>query len=319
MSERGGFAETDDKTVAALTDKYVREYVRTQLEDFREKSPRFVYLFRRLAETSRRIVLDTAQELRRSDFRPLDFELNFSNKDDADLPPVSVGSGEDEFVLTGTADRVDGWEHGGKLYIRIVDYKSGKKKFALSDVWQGMGLQMLLYLFTLEKHGAERYGKEIVPAGVLYVPAHDILVRADKRLSDEEIVAEKARKLHRSGLILSETEVVEAMEGTAKRCNSFRCTAASSPRKRSPRPSQLGKLSRFLEETLSNMAGELRGGSIAADPWYENDRANTCRTCDYCDACRFSETADGWRFKTKFKAPEFWEKLENGEEETACP
>ncbi len=49
------FAETDDKTVAALTDKYVREYVRTQLEDFREKSPRFVYLFRRLAETSRRI------------------------------------------------------------------------------------------------------------------------------------------------------------------------------------------------------------------------------------------------------------------------
>ena len=41
-----------------------------------------------------------------------------------------------------------------------------------------MGLQMLLYLFTLEKHGAERYGKEIVPAGVLYVPARDILVRA---------------------------------------------------------------------------------------------------------------------------------------------
>ena len=202
VSECGGFAETDDKTVAALTDKYVREYVRTQLEDFREKSPRFVYLFRRLAETSRRIVLDTAQELRRSDFRPLDFELNFSNKDDADLPPVSVGSGEDEFVLTGTADRVDGWEHGGKLYIRIVDYKSGKKKFALSDVWQGMGLQMLLYLFTLEKHGAERYGKEIVPAGVLYVPAHDILVRADKRLSDEEIVADLDNycdSIHHSG------------------------------------------------------------------------------------------------------------------------
>ena len=318
VSERGGFAETDDKTVAALTDKYVREYVRTQLEDFREKSPRFVYLFRRLAETSRRIVLDTAQELRRSDFRPLDFELNFSNKDDADLPPVSVGSGEDEFVLTGTADRVDGWEHGGKLYIRIVDYKSGKKKFALSDVWQGMGLQMLLYLFTLEKHGAERYGKEIVPAGVLYVPAHDILVRADKRLSDEEIVAEKARKLHRSGLILSETEVVEAMEhGEALQfLPLYRGKLAAESLATAE---QLGKLSRFLEETLSNMAGELRGGSIAADPWYENDRANTCRTCDYCDACRFSETTDGWRFKTKFKAPEFWEKLENGEEETACP
>ena len=143
-------------------------------------------------------------------------------------------------------------------------------------------------------------------------------MRADKRLSDEEIVAEKARKLHRSGLILSETEVVEAMEhGEALQfLPLYRGKLAAEALATAE---QLGKLSRFLEETLSNMAGELRGGSIAADPWYENDRANTCRTCDYCDACRFSETADGWRFKTKFKAPEFWEKLENGEEETACP
>ncbi len=76
VKERGGFAAVDDTAISSLTEKYVREYVHTELEDFREKSPRFVYLFRRLTETARRVVLDTAWELRKSDFRPLDFELN---------------------------------------------------------------------------------------------------------------------------------------------------------------------------------------------------------------------------------------------------
>ncbi len=120
-----------------------------------------------------------------------------------------------------------------------------------------MGLQMLLYLFTLEKHGAERYGKEIVPAGVLYVPARDILcARGQAPLGRGEIVAEKARKLHRSGLILSETEVVEAMEhGEALQfLPLYRGKLAAESLATAE---QLGKLSRFLEETLSNMAGEL--------------------------------------------------------------
>ena len=67
------------------------------------------------------------------------------------------------------------------------------------------------------------------------------------------------------------------------------------------------------------MAGELRRGSIAADPWYQSEQDNTCRTCDYYDACRFSEKADGWRFKTKLSAPEFWSRLDaDGKEKTEC-
>lgn len=315
---RGGFAVVDDEEVSRLTEQYVREYVRTELEDFREKSSRFIYLFRRLTETARRIVLDTAQELRASDFRPLDFELNFSA--DRDMPPVSLGHGENALILNGVADRVDGWEHDGKLYLRVVDYKSGTKKFSLADVWYGMGLQMLLYLFTLEKNGAARYGKEIVPSGVLYVPARDVLVSAKERLSDEAILEEKAKKLRRSGLLLAEDDVLRAMEhGDEPRYLPIKVNRAG---ERSgdalATAAQLAELSRFLEKTLTDMAGELRRGSIAADPWYKTEQENACRTCDFYDACRFSEMTDGWRFKTSLRAPEFWARLENGEEETSC-
>ncbi len=308
--EQGGFAAVDDETVAALTEKYVAEYVRRELQDFREKSPRFVYLFRRLTQTARRVVLDTARELRLSDFRPLDFELDFSQT--PDLPPVSIGSGEDSLVLTGVADRVDGWEKDGKLYLRVVDYKSGHKTFSLTDVWYGMGLQMLLYLFALEKNGGGHYGKPIVPAGVLYVPARDVLLSAPEKLSDEEILKEKAKKLRRSGLLLSEEEVLRAMEHSPEpvylpvklnRSGEYAGDSLATAE-------QLSALSRYMEGLLTRMAGELRRGSIAADPWFRSENENACLTCDYFNACHFDEKTEGWHYKASVKAPDFWERLE---------
>ena len=326
VSQKGGFAAVDDDTISALTDKYVREYVRKDLEDFREKNSRFIYLFRRLTETARRVVLDTARELRNSDFKPLDFELNFS--DNKDMPPVSIGSGDTKLVLKGAVDRVDGWEHDGKLFIRIVDYKSGHKEFSLTDVWYGMGLQMLLYLFTLEKNGADRYGKEIVPSGVLYVPARDVMLSKSENISDEKILAEKTKELRRSGLLLNDENVLYAMEHEpgAQYLPISVNRGKWDTDKSLATAENLGSLSRYIEELLGRMAAELRGGSICADPWYISERDNTCRTCDYYDACRFNENTERWRFKTNLKAPEFWEKITpkkdeasaQGEEDPTC-
>ncbi|EKC60884.1 ATP-dependent nuclease, subunit B, partial [human gut metagenome] len=89
---------------------------------------------------------------------------------------------------------------------------TGRKAFSLSDVWYGMGLQMLLYLFALERSGPARYGHEIVPAGVLYVPARDVLIPADRRLSPEEAARERAGAVRRSGLLLDDAAVLHAME-----------------------------------------------------------------------------------------------------------
>ena len=55
----------------------------------------------------------------------------------------------------------------------MVDYKTGKKDFRLDEVMYGLDLQMLIYLNVLKKYGSERYGKEIVPAGIMYLPARN--------------------------------------------------------------------------------------------------------------------------------------------------
>ena len=313
VTARGGFAAADDDEIRALTDRFTGEYVHTVLEDFREKSPRFVYLFERLTETARRVVLDTAGELRESDFVPLDFELNFSRS--ADMPPVTLGEGDAALVLTGVADRVDGWEHDGRLYLRVVDYKSGHKKFSLTDVWYGMGLQMLLYLFSLQKNGEGRYHMPIEPAGVLYVPARDVLMSADRRPTDEEILSEKAAKLRRSGLLLDEPDVLQAMEhGDAPRYLPLKVNRdGSRVGDALASAAQLGQLSQYVDRLLTDMAKELRAGAITADPWYRSENDNTCLFCEYYSVCRFDLRTDPWRSRKTLKTPEFWARLGCGE------
>ena len=48
----------------------------------------------------------------------------------------------------------------------VVDDKTGRKSFDLTEVLNGMGLQMLLYLFTLKNQGQSLYGLPVEGAGV---------------------------------------------------------------------------------------------------------------------------------------------------------
>lgn len=315
VKREGGFKSVDDEKLMSLTDEFVAAYIKDKLNDFREKSSRFEYLFRRLTANVRQVISDLADELRRSDFEPLSFELDFMKT--PELPPVKLGSGEDELVLTGIADRVDGWMHEGKLYLRVVDYKTGRKKFDLSDVWYGMNLQMLLYLFSLGENGSALYGSEIVPAGVLYVPARAPVMSADAELSDSELEEKRTKELRRSGIILNEPAVIAAMEHSEtpkyipvefKKSGAVGESLVTAER--------LGVLARHIDKTLCEMARQLRRGSIAADPYYAGQQETACINCDYFDACHFRDGENGetLRQTPHLPATKVWSKLEGGEE-----
>lgn len=317
VKARGGFKVVDDKTLGALTDGFVNEYIHNELNDFAEKSARFTYLFRRLTRDVRQVVRDMAAELRRSDFEPLDFELDFGRADK--LPPVSLGEGEDTLSLSGIADRVDGWLHNGKLYLRVVDYKTGKKKFSLSDVWYGMGLQMLLYLFALEAEGDARYGYETVPAGVIYVPARNAMLSATRDMDEDELYRKRAEAKRRSGLVLDDEAVIEAWEhGAEKEYIPVRFKKGVPAEEDVASAARMGLLARHIKARLGEMAGELRRGSIAADPYYRGQQENACLNCDYFDACHFADGQNGesCRYLARLRPEKVWSLLE-GESDNA--
>ena len=252
-----------------------------------------------------------AGELRRSDFEPLDFELDFSKA--SDIPPVELGELGGSLSLTGIADRVDGWLHDGKLYLRVVDYKTGRKEFSLSDVWYGRNLQMLLYLFTLADGGGERYGSEIVPAGVVYIPARSPMLSAAGPVNDAELDAARAKELRRSGLVLDDPSVMEAWEhGEDKRYIPVKFKNGAPSSDALADLERLGLLSRHIKKELGGMAKQLRAGSIAADPWYRSRQDNACLNCDYAAACAFRDGQGGEqsRYLAKLSTEEVWAKME---------
>lgn len=48
--------------------------------------------------------------------------------------------------LLGRIDRVDTVESEGKIFVKIVDYKSGNKKFDIAALYYGLQLQLVLYM-----------------------------------------------------------------------------------------------------------------------------------------------------------------------------
>lgn len=310
-SEKGGFSSISDDELAAIAVKYTNEYADRKLGGLGDKSGRFKYLFSRLSDDAGRVAASMAAEMRSSDFSPLDFELKFSY--DGDLPPIEIKDDSGSTKINGIVDRVDGWIHNDRLYLRVVDYKTGKKSFSLQDIWYGMGMQMLIYLFALCKEGEDKYRKKIEPAGVLYAPARDAITSAPHDLSDEELSKEKMKNIRRSGLLIDDPEVIRAMENKEnggylpvkfRKDGSLSGDSIASLER-------LGALSKHIDMLIAQMGRELRSGSISADPYFRGQLDNACVYCDYFDVCHFNNgEGEKYRYLTKLTTPEAWVKLE---------
>ncbi|MCQ2557813.1 MAG: PD-(D/E)XK nuclease family protein [Oscillospiraceae bacterium] len=315
VMELGGFRKVGDEQLREITAANIRSYVENKMDNLSEKSARFIYLFRRLEAEVQQIVADMAEELRKSDFQPMEYEFDFSKA--TDVKPYRLGEKGTAMQLTGIADRIDGWEHEGKLYLRVADYKTGSKAFNLSDVWYGNSLQMLMYLFTLQQGGSEHFeGKEIVPAGIMYIPAKDKMVSASGKLEPEQVEKERKKKIRRSGLVLDEADVMNAWEnGAAIEEKEFIPVHLNRSGKVDEENlaslEQMGKLAAHVETQLSEMAAELHRGSIETNPCVKGSTL-VCDHCDYRPMCRFAagEGEGNERMQPKLKAPDVWKLIE---------
>ena len=295
--------------LAAMVRRYTEEYAQAVIDGYGEKSARFRYLFSRLRETALMIVENVLDELDSSDFRPLAFELGFGGRN-GQLPASTVTAGDTTLSVTGKVDRVDGWLKDGRLYLRVVDYKTGRKSFDLADVRYGLGIQMLLYLFALQRHGGKYFGMPVEPAGVLYLPARDVICRGDRAIAPEALKKKLQKELQRTGMVLSDPEVLTAMEHSAleepcylpaavKKGGGAGCVLADT--------AQMGKMGRYVDSLLRQAARELGGGNIDADPYCRGPQESACDWCPFASACWFDEKRDKPRYTKKTTPEDFWQ------------
>ena len=178
-----------------------------------------------------------------------------------------------------------------------------------------------MYLFTLEEEGGARFGADLAPAGVLYLPAHDVIVKGSRDLDEGTRRDAVDKALTRSGLLLNDPEVLDAMEhleqGKSPRFLPLKVSKKTGEISGDTLASaeQLGKLRRHIQKVLRDIGEELAEGNIAADPYYRNAQMTACAYCEYAAACHFEEGRGGdcRRYLYSMKGVKFWESLDSGQ------
>ena len=265
-------------------EQLLSDYIDTYMGGMSDKTKRFNYLYNRTLKILRVIVSRLSCEFSESDFEPCDFELKIDR--DGEIKPFRLELDNGYIELRGIIDRVDKMDKNGNRYIRVVDYKTGPKSFSLSDVLDGLGMQMLLYLVSIWRNGKDYYGDNIVPSGVLYLPARFSPYAVDR---DDEDKVRNEKKLSggkMDGMILDDGVVLEGMDRSRKgQFIPIKISKKGALSGTFINLEQLGKLSHLMDETMKEMGNSLHNGFIPAKPVFGKNHSDTCQWCDYKSVC----------------------------------
>ena len=250
--------------------------LRETVGDVTELNPRTYRLFTRLKGQNQRLLLRLREELRQSLFNPTDFELNIARGSEVEPLRLTADDGG-EIEIRGKVDRVDVYNsESGKNYIRIIDYKTGTKKFDIKKVRNGEEIQMPLYLVTLCENAKERYGDPL-PAGVLYMPS-------DPSAPDESEDGGKGVSAYTAnGIVLSDREVLDAMEPGGEGRYIPYVAKKGKKNKYALTLDEFNSIGEDVRNVVIDSVNRLYGGDISPKPSDSLDSA--CNYCQYKAAC----------------------------------
>lgn len=274
----------EDEEIIKRTDEAVAEYIKKICPDEMICSKRLSHLYWRLRTLSLLLIKNTVKEFSASEFRPMFFEFRTDGRGQNPAPLVfSLGDGT-QVSFSGIVDRVDVYKKDDRVYIRVVDYKTGVKTFSSEDIEHGINLQMLIYLFTLCRNKSEQFrksigieeGKDALPAGIVYLSAAVPYIEAEDYEAADKILEQAENQLVRSGLLLNDDEILHAMNNTLD-SRFIPGINAKSKKGALVTSEEFNDVYKKLEETVIKIASEIRSGNADPTPLDYNDSP-----CEYC-------------------------------------
>ena len=305
VMEKGGFHNVGLDEVLSIAGNFSEAYLKEHFGVL--ESQRMEYLFRRNMQELEMVVRELWRELSQAEYEPSHFELHFD--DGGQMPAIEIPNNGIPAVLRGYVDRVDIWKRGDSTYFRVVDYKTGKKAFDYCDVFNGVGLQMLLYLFALEKAGEDMIPGKRISAGVQYFPARVPYVSVEGSMTQQEAVQTRKKHWKRSGLLLSDCDSLHAMDPSEKMdtlsCRILKDGGLSGD---IADRQQLGLLSDYIMGYVGHLAEEIASGNVTPNPYTRGNSHDACTYCPYGSVCH-QETVEGRRNYQTMNAQKFWEDI----------
>ena len=273
-----------------IIDRCVEEVTADYGNTVLKSSARNEYMIQRTKRILRRTVWAVQEQLKSGEFDPEGFEVVFQG---------------------GRIDRVDSMEtEDGKLYVRVIDYKTGNTSFDLVSLYHGLQLQLMIYLDgAMQVEQNTHQDMEVIPAGVFYYNIKDPMIQ-EKIDADVEIIQEKVMKeLQMNGLVQADKEIVEKMDPTLqsipvsyKKDGTFSKTSSIATRE------QFDVLGKYVKTKISHIREKIMEGDVQISPYVLGNK-KACTYCAYYSVCGFDPKIQGYEYRRlkKFTDEELWE------------
>lgn len=279
---------------------------------------RDAYLITRLRRILARTVWAITKQMELGEFRTVDSEISFEIMHQTkgeevlrDFDRYGKEESENLLRLIGRIDRIDSMVKGDATYLKVVDYKTGKKNISLSDLYYGLQMQLMIYLKAGVEETAEKSGKLVIPAGVLYYNIDDPMVegKAEKETVDHAIL----KGLKMDGLLNEDDPVLPSLDSgfladggklAADKSSDILPFATNKDgwlkkTSKTVTTKDFADLMEFTEQKLKNIRDEIMDGTIAVNPYRKLDSGGdtACQYCPYQSICRFDTKIQGNEYR----------------------
>lgn len=264
-----------------IRDLWAVESVRQAVEEYEntfiKSTKRSEYMIKRMERIAVRTLWALCNQIRQGAFEPMGYEMPFYQ-----IPETGL-------TLKGRIDRLDLYEDGDRVYVRVVDYKSGSTYFDLSSVYYGLQQQLAVYLrAAMDYLSRKNPGKEIVPAGIFYYHIDDPIV-AKSEQSQEEIY----KSLKMDGLVNADKSVIALMDKKlagpdgrlAPSCKSDIIPVETNKEGELGKRSQVADSNQikamldYVKDKLKQDSRQILDGDTRLNPYRMGEQSS----CDYCE------------------------------------
>ncbi len=259
------------------------------------------YAIERMHRILKRTVMTLQYQLKKGSFLPENFEMSFMMAEN--LEAVNIALSEKEKIkLRGRIDRIDTYEDEEHVYVKVIDYKSGNRKFNLAALYYGLQLQLVVYMnAAVEMEKKKHPEKEVVPAALLYYHVADPMVKAEEEVTPEQINGKLLKELRMTGVVTENDKIVSLLDGEfaeksdvvpVERKKDGSYSAKSSVIK----AEDMKEISDYVNKKIKQIGTDILRGKIEINPC-EQSGGTSCDYCVYKNVCGFEEGIGGYHYR----------------------
>ena len=281
-----------------MLDEAIEAYAVTYGGTILYSSARNQYLLKRIRRILGRTVRTLQIQLQKGSFLPEHFEMSFSMLEDLDAVNIAL-TGQEKMKLRGRIDRIDTCEEEDTVYVKVIDYKSGNRKFDLAALYYGLQLQLVVYMnAAVEIEQKKHPEKKVVPAAMLYYHIADPMIEDGQELTPEQLNRKILQELKTTGIVNSDDRAVSLLDKELtgksdilpverKKDGSF--SAHSSVMSEE----DLKTISDYVNYKIKELGTGILQGNISVNPCEQNGNSS-CTYCSYKSICGYDAEIGGY-------------------------